>query len=103
MPERSKQGSGRVQERVERHRRRVVPPRVDPAATRNPERAIWRRNVVLSQMLRENVISKEEIKVRVLKLKDKLYKDHVRPEMDMKGLAHKYLNEVLDIIDEYRY
>ncbi len=51
----------------------------------------------------KNQISKEELKVRVLKLKDKLYKDHIRHDMGMKGLAHKYLNEVLDIIDEYRY
>jgi len=51
----------------------------------------------------KNQFNKEELKARVLKLKDKLYKDHIRPEMDMKGVAHKYLNEVLDIIDEYRY
>ena len=51
----------------------------------------------------KNQLQKDELKVRVLKLKDKLHKDHIRPEMDMKGLAHKYLNEVLDIIDEYRY
>jgi len=51
----------------------------------------------------KNQINKDELKVRVLKLKDKLNRDHIRPEMDMKGLAHKYLNEVLDIIDEYRY
>ena len=51
----------------------------------------------------KNQISKEELKVRILKLKDKLHKDYIRPEMDMKGLAHKYLNDVLDIIDEYRY
>ena len=51
----------------------------------------------------KNQLTKDEIKVRVLKLKDNLHKDHIRPEMDMKGLAHKYLNEVLDIIDEYRY
>ena len=51
----------------------------------------------------KNQISKEELKVRVSKLKDKLYKEHIRSEMDMKGVAHKYLNEVLDIIDEYRY
>jgi len=51
----------------------------------------------------KNQLTKDEIKLRVLKLKDNLYKDHIRPEMDMKGLAHKYLNEVLDIIDEYRY
>jgi hypothetical protein len=51
----------------------------------------------------KNQISKDELKVRVLKLKNQLYVEHIRPEMDMKGLAHKYLNEVLDIIDEYRY
>lgn len=50
-----------------------------------------------------NQISKEEIKTRVLELKNKLYTDHIRPDMDMKGLAHKYLNEVIDIIDGYRY
>ena len=51
----------------------------------------------------KNPVTKEELKVRVLKLKNKLHTEHIRPEMDMKGLAHKYLNEVLDIIDEYRY
>jgi hypothetical protein len=50
----------------------------------------------------KNQLVKDELKVRILKLKDKLHKDHIRPGMDMKGLAHKYLNEVLDIIDEYR-
>jgi hypothetical protein len=51
----------------------------------------------------KNQISKEELKVRVLKLKDKLHKEYIRPEIDIKGVVHKYLNEVLDIIDEYRY
>ena len=51
----------------------------------------------------KNQIDKEELKVRVLKLKNKLHSEHIRHDMDMKGLAHKYLNEVLDIIDEYRY
>lgn len=51
----------------------------------------------------KNQMTKDEIKVRVLKLKDSLHKEHVRHDMDMKGLAHKYLNAVLDIIDEYRY
>jgi hypothetical protein len=50
-----------------------------------------------------NQISKEEIKTRVLGLKNKLYVEHIRPDMDMKGLAHKYLNEVINAIDEYRY
>ena len=49
----------------------------------------------------KNQLTKDELKVRILKLKDKLYKD--QPSWDSKGLAHKYLNEVLDIIDEYRY
>jgi hypothetical protein len=51
----------------------------------------------------KNQVTKEELKVRVLKLKNNLYAEHVRHDMDMKGLAHKYLNAVLDIIDEYRY
>lgn len=49
-----------------------------------------------------NKITKDELKVRVLKLKNELYMEHIRPEMDMKGLAHRYLNKVLDILDEYR-
>lgn len=49
----------------------------------------------------KNQLTKDELKVRVLKLKDKLHKD--TPNWDSKGLANKYLNEVLDIIDEYRY
>ena len=49
----------------------------------------------------KNQLNKDELKVRVLKLKDRLYRD--QPSWDSKGLANKYLNEVLDIIDEYRY
>ena len=59
--------------------------------------------VTLLFFMPKNQLTKDEIKVRVLKLKNNLHNDHIRPEMDMKGLAHKYLNEVLDIIDEYRY
>ena len=51
----------------------------------------------------KNKLSKEELKVRVLKLKNQLHLEHVRHDMDMKGLAHKYLDEVLHILDEYRY
>jgi len=51
----------------------------------------------------KNQITKEELKIRVLKLKYQLSIEHIRPEMDMKGLAHKYLDEVLYILDEYRY
>ena len=51
----------------------------------------------------KNQVTREELKVRVLKLKHQLYIEHVRHDMDMKGLAHKYLDEVLNILDEYRY
>jgi len=51
----------------------------------------------------KNQLKKDELKIRVLKLKEDLHKEHIRHDMDMKGLAHKYLNSVLDIIDEYRY
>jgi hypothetical protein len=51
----------------------------------------------------KNALTKDEMRVRILNLKNKLYNEHIRHDMDMKGLAHKYLNEVLDIIDEYRY
>jgi hypothetical protein len=51
----------------------------------------------------KNKITKDELKVRVLKLKHQLHNEYIRYDMDIKGLAHKYLNEVLDILDEYRY
>ena len=56
-----------------------------------------------SFFMSKNKLSKEELKVRVLKLKNQLHTEHVRHDMDMKGLAHKYLDEVLHILDEYRY
>lgn len=48
----------------------------------------------------KNSISKDEIKTRVLKLKTQLFCEH-KSEQE-KYLAHKYLNQVLDIIEEYR-
>jgi len=50
-----------------------------------------------------NQISKEEIRTEVLKLKRDLFNDHIRHDMDMKGLANRYLDKVLDKIEEYRY
>jgi len=49
----------------------------------------------------KNQITKDELKVRVLKLKTKLYNDQL--SIDSKELVNKYLNEVINIIDEYRY
>ncbi len=50
----------------------------------------------------KNQITKDEMKVRVLKLKAQLHDDS-RWCSNPKELANRYLNEVLDIIEEYRY
>ena len=47
-----------------------------------------------------NSMTKDEMKCRVLKLKDMLFKE-CKTESE-KNLAHEYLNRVLDIIEEYR-
>jgi hypothetical protein len=50
-----------------------------------------------------NQLTKDQIKNEVLKIKQDLYKEHIRHDMDMKGLANRYLDKVLDKIEEYRY
>ena len=50
-----------------------------------------------------NQVSKDELKVRVLKLKNKVDGEPSTVWQGEKDLAHKYLNKILDIIDEYRY
>jgi hypothetical protein len=47
----------------------------------------------------KNQITKKEIKVQVEKLKTELYNEQT---YESKELAHKYLNKVLDKIEEYR-
>tara|TARA_S200002703_G_scaffold145114_1_gene139262 strand:- start:3790 stop:3951 length:162 start_codon:yes stop_codon:yes gene_type:complete len=49
-----------------------------------------------------NEISVAEIKTRVEKLKNELYWEEHKYGSEVRGLAHKYLNLVLDVIDEYR-
>jgi len=49
----------------------------------------------------KNKLKKDEFKVRVLKLKDELYREGYSEGVS--HLADKYLNKVLDMIDEYRY
>jgi len=49
----------------------------------------------------KNQINKDELKVRVLKLKNELYQEGYSEGVS--HLANKYLNKVIDIIDEYRY
>ena len=46
-----------------------------------------------------NQLTKDEIKVSVLKLKNKLQNEN--HEYNSKQLANQYLNQVLDKIDEY--
>jgi len=53
-------------------------------------------------MMAKSKLSKDEFKVRILKLKNELHHDEMWYS-DPKILANKYLNKVLDIIDEYKY
>ena len=50
----------------------------------------------------KNQVNKEEFKVRVLKLKNEVYNESSDVWQGEKNLAHKYLNKVLDILEEYR-
>ena len=47
-------------------------------------------------------LTKDIIKCEVLKLKKNLYDENVQWTSDPKGLANRYLNAVLDKIEEYR-
>lgn len=48
-----------------------------------------------------NQLSKDELKSRVLKLKNQLYKESIGYTSDPKALANKYLNEILFILEQY--
>ena len=54
-------------------------------------------------MMPKNKLEKEEFKIRVLKLKNEVEGEPSTVWQGEKDLAHKYLNKILDIIDEYRY
>ena len=47
-------------------------------------------------------LTKDSIKCDILKIKNELYYENVSWTSDPKGIAHKYLNKILDKIDEYR-
>ena len=51
----------------------------------------------------KNQLNKDELKVRIYKLKQKVDDEPPNVWQGDKDLAHKYLNRVLDILDEYRY
>ena len=46
-----------------------------------------------------NIITKDEMKVRVLDLKSRLQRENLN--IESKNIAEKYLNEVLFIIEQY--
>jgi len=46
-------------------------------------------------------LTKDIIKCEVLKIKRDLYNENINWTSDPKGLAHKYLNIILDKIEEY--
>jgi hypothetical protein len=46
-----------------------------------------------------NAITKDEIKIKILKLKSRLQKEQLNQES--KNVTEKYLNEVLFIIEQY--
>ena len=50
----------------------------------------------------KNQVNKEELKVRVLKLKNDVYNESKDVWQGEKDLANKYLSKVLDILEEYR-
>ena len=58
---------------------------------------------VILPMMPKNKLEKEEFKVRVLKLKNEVEGEPSTVWQGEKDLAHKYLNKIIDIIDEYRY
>jgi len=50
-----------------------------------------------------NEITIAELKTKVERLKNDLYWEEHKYGSQARELAHKYLNKVFDIIDEYRY
>jgi hypothetical protein len=50
-----------------------------------------------------NQLTRDEIKMYALKLKYELHCEDVTYTSDPKSLANKYLNKLLDKIEEYRY
>ena len=48
-------------------------------------------------------LTKDIIKHEVLKIKNQLHRENITWSSDPKGLAHQYLNKILDKIEEYRF
>ena len=51
----------------------------------------------------KNMLTKDEMRNRVIKLKDEVYEEPDTVWQEDRDMAHKYLDKVLNIIEEYRY
>ena len=51
----------------------------------------------------KNQIKKDELKNRIIKLKNEVYEEPKTVWQGDRDMAHKYLDKVLNIIEEYRY
>ena len=51
----------------------------------------------------KNMLTKDEMRNRVIKLKDEVYEEPDTVWRGDRDMAHKYLDKVLNIIEEYRY
>ena len=49
-----------------------------------------------------NQVTIAELRTKVERLKNELYWEESKYSDEARGLAHKYLNQVFDILDEYR-
>lgn len=50
-----------------------------------------------------NKLTRDEIKAFVLEQKKKLIEENTNYSSDPKNIAHRYLNIILDRIEEYRF
>ena len=58
----------------------------------------------VSFFMPRNQLTKDEIQCWVLKCKEDLYREQLTQyTTDPKQIAHKYLNQVLDKINQFRY
>ncbi len=51
----------------------------------------------------KNELKKDELKNRIIQLKNEVYEEPKTVWQGDRDMAHKYLDKVLNIIDEYRY
>ena len=51
----------------------------------------------------KNELKKDELKNRIIQLKNDVYEEPKTVWQGDRDMAHKYLDKVLNIIDEYRY